>query len=258
MLEKEIEKTRYQKMSNWILNHVQDGKYDLGIIGANKFELYLQDPFKFYENLLKQKCEEKLNLNQLDLCCGDGLHSFTAARFGANVIALDYSDSSIQIAKLRAEKLNIDIDFRVSDVEILVFPDESFDLVTCVGSLSYVDHDNLLNEIHRILKRGGSFIALDSFNHNIFYKANRFIHFMRGNRTFSTLQRMPNRSLLKKIKSKFNYLDVKYFGIFAFLAPILILLMGKKCTAKILTSLDSFTPFLKNYAFKIVFEARKN
>lgn len=58
----------------------------------------------------------------LDLCSGYGVHSFIGAINGANVIALDYSEKSIEVAKQRTKSLQIDIDFRVFDVEKFTFP----------------------------------------------------------------------------------------------------------------------------------------
>jgi ubiquinone/menaquinone biosynthesis C-methylase UbiE len=257
MNNKEIERHRYENMSKIVLDNIAQNKYNLNLLGAKKFKLFLQSPFLYYEKLIKNLVVEKPNLKQLDLCCGDGLHSFTAAFDGADVIALDYSNTSIEIATLRAKHLNIYIDFRVSDVEKLDFKENSFDLVTCVGSFSYVDHDNLINEIFRVLKSGGSFIVLDSFNHNLFYRINRFLHYIRGDRSFSTLQRMPNKKLIKILKNKFTSVEVSYFGIFIFLIPFLRFFLKEITLKKTIDYLDNILPFLNRYAFKIVLKSTK-
>ena len=46
---------------------------------------------------LKNSISEFKNPNLLDLCCGDGVYSFIGAINGANVIALDYSEKSIEV-----------------------------------------------------------------------------------------------------------------------------------------------------------------
>jgi ubiquinone/menaquinone biosynthesis C-methylase UbiE len=129
------------------------------------------------------------NARVLDLCCRDGVHSFTALRCGASVIALDYSDASINLAKIRAETLGVSIDFRCADFEKLPFSDSTFDTITCAGSLSYLDHTVFFKEVKRVLKREGKFIVVDSFNHNIIYRLNRFVHFIRGRRSYMTLKK---------------------------------------------------------------------
>ena len=69
----------------------------------------------------------------------------------------------------------------------------------------------VLNEIHRVLKQNGIFICIDSLNENPIYKLNRYLHYLRGNRTKSTLKRMPDRKLLKDYERKFGYYKNKLF-----------------------------------------------
>ncbi len=256
MEDKEIELNRYNNLSlNILKQKLVDEK--LSIIGSQNYPKYLQAPFLKYETLIKSFSLIHKNINQLDLCCGDGIHSFTAAINGANVIAVDYAEKSIEIAKLRALKVGVPVDFRVCDVENLDFEDEQFDIITCVGSLSYVNHDKFILEIIRILKPEGVFICLDSFNHNIIYRFNRKLHYLRGNRSLSTLKRMPNEHLVSKIQPLFNEFKLYYFGIFSFLAPVLTKFFNEDKTAFIINKLDSYFSFLKKYSFKIVFYAIK-
>jgi ubiquinone/menaquinone biosynthesis C-methylase UbiE len=44
-------------------------------------------------------------------------------------------------------------------MEKLPFADQSFDLIVSAGSLSYGDNDKVLDEIYRVLKNKGAFIA---------------------------------------------------------------------------------------------------
>ena len=256
MDDKNIELNRYNTYSNNKLNEELSIE-KLSLLGHKNFSKYLQAPFIKYECLINEFSIKNKNLNQLDLCCGDGIHSFTAAFNGANVIAVDFAENSIEIAKRRANVIGIPVDFRVCDVEKLNFVDEQFDIVTCVGSLSYVDHDSFLLEIKRILKPGGIFICLDSFNHNFIYRFNRYLHYLKKERSISTLNRMPNEELVLKIKSMFNNFKIYYYGTFSFFAPFLGLFLNEKKVAKLIDKLDSLFPSFKKYAFKIVFKAVK-
>jgi ubiquinone/menaquinone biosynthesis C-methylase UbiE len=47
-------------------------------------------------------------------------------------------------------------------------------LIVSAGSLSYGDNDKVLDEIYRVLKNKGAFIAIDSLNNNPIYRLNRF------------------------------------------------------------------------------------
>ena len=68
-------------------------------------------------------------------------------------------------------------------MELLPFDNEIFDIVACAGGLSYGDNKLVLNEIYRVLKPKGMFICIDSLNENPIYKFNRYLHYLRGNRT---------------------------------------------------------------------------
>lgn len=256
MNDKNIEKLRYESVSQSRLNSLNELS-NLNIVGSDYFMHHHRPPFVIYENMIVNSLNGIKNSRVLDLCCGDGLHSFTALRCGASVIALDYSEASINLAKMRAETLGVNIDFRCADVEKLPFSDSTFDTITCAGSLSYLDHDVFFKEVKRVLKRDGKFIVVDSFNHNIIYRLNRFVHFLRGRRSYMTLKRMPNRRVLEKVEREFSELNVKYYGIFIFLTPFLRLLLKKSSVESIIFDLDQKFSFLKLYSFKIIFTVTK-
>lgn len=255
MKDKEIEQKRYNDYSRKIL--IQNNSTDyFTVLGSDNFSSFLREPYLHYELLIRSSISDYQNCKLLDLCCGDGMHSFTGYKNGASVIALDYSENSILLAKKRAFYNNSKIDFRCCDVESLPFENDSFDIVTCAGSFSYIDHNVLINEVKRVLKPGGKFIVVDSFNHNIIYRFNRFIHFLKGQRSYSTLKKIPNNKLLSTLGDNFQELQVKYFGIFIFLAPIFILFLDPSKIAKLLTKLDRIFRAFRKYSFKIVFIAR--
>ena len=255
MNDKEIEKSRYNDDS---LKKIKiKSNEDLKIIGSDSFLMYLRPPYLKYHNIIKSYIAKNNKISQLDLCCGDGVHSFTGAIEGADVIALDFSEKSIEICKKRNSLLNLKVEFKTADVEILSFGDETFDIVTCVGSLSYLDNSTLFAEIHRVLKKGGLFLCLDSFNHNPIYRLNRFIHYLYGNRTYSTLTRMPNNKTIQILENKFTNVKVSYFGIFIFLVPLLKFFISQDKITVMLTRLDHYFYKLNRFSFKVVIEAIK-
>ena len=71
----------------------------------------------------------------------------------------------------------------VADMEQLPFENESFNVVTCAGSLSYGDAEKVDSEIRRVIKPSGFFICVDSLNNNPVYRLNRFIHDLKKERT---------------------------------------------------------------------------
>lgn len=250
-----IEKNRYNKASKNFLAGLEKNKLALKVLAADNFPLYLRPPYLYYHELISQQTFP--GKKQLDLCCGNGIHSFTGAKNGASVIGIDYAEESIIVCKQRASILNLNVEFITADVESLNFRDESFDLVSCVGSLSYLNHEILLREVYRVLKKDGVFICLDSFNCNPVYRFNRYIHYLRGQRSYSTLRRMPNMNTLKLVNEIFSKVDVKYFGIFTFLSPFLSIVLSPEKILQVLTYLDKHVRIFKRHAFKIVINAQK-
>lgn len=255
MDDKQIEKQRYNKSSEHLLGVIKEDNVLLRLLGADNFPLYLRPPYIYYHDLISR--HTSANSKLLDLCCGNGMHSFTGAKNGAKVIALDYAENSITICRERAKLLGIDVDFRTADAHTLDFPDDSFEVVTCAGSLSYLDHEIFFKEVWRVLKPGGLFICVDSFNHNPVYRLNRYIHYLRGKRSYSTLKRMPTTNTIKQLGDLFSKIDIKYYGIFSFFAPILKPFFPPETILNIVERTDKWFSFGKNYCFKIVFHAKK-
>jgi tellurite methyltransferase len=67
----------------------------------------------------------------LDLACGAGRHALFLAEKGFQVTAVDNSAVGIEIAERRAEEKNLEIDFRVADLEAGEFEIEenAYDLI---------------------------------------------------------------------------------------------------------------------------------
>ena len=141
-------------------------------------------------------------------------------------------------------------------MESLPFKDNSFDVICSAGSLSYGDNSIVMNEIYRVLVKGGIFIAIDSLNNNPIYKLNRYIHFLLGNRSKSTLQRMPTIKLLEKYTAKFDNVEVEYFGSLTWLFPILKKFLNDDLIKDISSTFDKKIN-IKKSAFKFTIKAIK-
>ncbi|HVW20887.1 MAG TPA: methyltransferase domain-containing protein [Opitutaceae bacterium] len=227
----------------------------LGPDGALGVPEELRSPYLRYEELVG-KWAGQPGKRLLDLCCGTGLHSLTAAHLGADVVGLDLAEESLALAKARAERARLPAQWVVGDIENLPFASASFDVVTSAGSMSYAEPHRLIQEITRVLKPSGTFIAVDSFDHNPIYRLNRFFGYLRGLRTFSTLRRMPNEATIGRLRMRFHDVKVEYFGIVAFLSPVLRGLVGSRRAAALIARGDHAFSGLRRHAFKVVVLAR--
>ena len=107
----------------------------------------------------------------LDVGCGTGTLALALkARVGTGAVhGIDASPEMIDVAKEKAAKAGSDIDFQVALIEAIPFPDATFDLVTSSLMLHHLPDDlkrTGLDEIRRVLKPGGRFLALDFAAHS--------------------------------------------------------------------------------------------
>lgn len=95
----------------------------------------------------------------LDVCCGAGTNSIYLAASGFIVKGIDVSASAIKIARRRAAKSGLEIDFEVGDV--LSLDDvSSYDFVFdrgCFHHISDSEKPEFVRKIHRAIKPGGHF-----------------------------------------------------------------------------------------------------
>ncbi|MGD2137795.1 MAG: class I SAM-dependent methyltransferase [Gammaproteobacteria bacterium] len=98
-----------------------------------------------------------------DVGCGAGPVTYEMLRRGYDIVGLDYSRDMLDNAARRLAAGQLDRKPLINgNSEFLPFEDDVFDCVVCLGVISYVEHyENIVREIHRILKPGGR--ALISF-----------------------------------------------------------------------------------------------
>ena len=98
----------------------------------------------------------------VDLATGTGDIAFELASAGADVIGVDVTPRMIELANLKKRAGVASPRFLVGDMAALPFSGESFDLVTAGYGLRNVsDLRAAIDEIHRVLKPGGSALSLD-------------------------------------------------------------------------------------------------
>jgi SAM-dependent methyltransferase len=215
----------------------------------------LSAPYEFYECTIKNILNDFPNSLTLELGAGMGEHTNVLIENSCAVIATDISRYSLEILKLRYEASE-NLETRVCDIELLPFKNSIFDLVVGAGILSYGDNDLVMKEVFRVLKPGGYFVCVDSLNHNIFFRVNRYLHFLRGNRTISTLRRMPTLSLITGYSKFFGSADAFFFGALTFMLPVILPILGNQNSKAFLSYFDKFK-FLNRYSFKFVMIAKK-
>jgi SAM-dependent methyltransferase len=92
----------------------------------------------------------------LDVACGTGVVSVTAARTGASVTGLDLTPELLAVARENARIANVDVAFHEGDAEQLPFEPDAFDVVVSqYGHIFAPRPDAAIGELLRVLKPGG-------------------------------------------------------------------------------------------------------
>ena len=211
-----------------------------------KIKDYINVPYQYYFLLLKKLKKNKL----LEIGAGTGENTQRLIKMNFNVCATDISPRSVEVMSQKYSKYK-NFSSKVADIEKLPFKNESFDVICSAGSLSYGDNNRVMSEIYRVLKLGGAVVLVDSLNNSYIYRFNRYINYIKGSRTLSTLKRMPNVHLIDKYIKKFGYGKVKFFGSIFWTFPLLKILLSEKLITKFSNWVDQILE-VKKSAFKFV------
>jgi demethylmenaquinone methyltransferase/2-methoxy-6-polyprenyl-1,4-benzoquinol methylase/phosphoethanolamine N-methyltransferase len=102
----------------------------------------------------------------LDVGCGTGevaLLARTRTKAG-KVYGIDPAPEMITVARSKAARKKLDVDFRVGVIEALPFPDASMDVVTSSLMMHHLPEElkgRGLAEVYRVLKPGGRLLIAD-------------------------------------------------------------------------------------------------
>mgnify|MGYP000300689010 CR=1 FL=1 len=141
-----------QKANSKATFNQQAATYDKDIKGQHARSLY---------PVLLEKLSHIPFQSALDLGCGTGemLKMILQADHHKKRYGIDLSEKMLAVAR---SKLPDQVKLLLGDSESLPFPDSSFDVVYCNDSFHhYPAPQNVLKEVHRVLKPGGTFLLGD-------------------------------------------------------------------------------------------------
>ena len=151
----------------------------------------------------------------LDIGCGTGAQTLPAAeRAGpGNVAGIDASPEMLEVARRKAAKRKLDIDFRLTPAEDLPFGDGEFDVVLSSFMLHHLPEDVIraaFQEVHRVLKPDGRFLAVDMASRGLIGAAIRLFGHAHTSGGVEKLKQMLNdagfRSVEELPRGKNSYL----------------------------------------------------
>ena len=105
----------------------------------------------------------------LDVGCGTGTNSITMANASWQVTSVDFARRAIKIARDKARRAGVQVDFRLGDVTHLASLKDLFDLIFdlgCFHSLPRKEHIKYLAGIERHLSPQGSYLLYVFFKNS--------------------------------------------------------------------------------------------
>jgi len=142
-------------MSSYIGRHAQ--LYDL---------FYAEKPYAEEAQFVHRCLQSYSNgpaIRLLELACGSGSHALELAKYDYQIVATDYSEDMLAMARKKAERASANVDFRVQDMTDLFVSEAPFDAAICLfDSIGYVATNErisrVLKGVHSHLRPDGLFI----------------------------------------------------------------------------------------------------
>lgn len=219
------------------------------------FKPNLLASYNFLYWLVGKHCPDK---KILDYGCGNGVHSAALTEKGGEVIGIDLSEKSLEVARKKMDNKcpGNKIKFLKMDCEKLDFSDNSFDVIFDGGTFSSIDLNKALPELARVLKPDGFLIGIETFGHNPLANLKRKFNTLTGKRTGWAAEHIFSIGRAELSKKYFGKVEMFYFHIVSWMFFPLLNIPGGKTVFKGVEKIDDFLfkfPFLRKYAFKVVF-----
>ena len=122
---------------------------------------------KYIQDVVNKKKIDKMKI--LDVGCGGGLISEGLSKIGANVTGIDFVKDNINIARIHAQKSNLNIDYKTLDFENEKI-NSKFDIIVIFEVLEHLsDWKSFIKKIQSNLKSNGVLI-ISTINKNLLSK----------------------------------------------------------------------------------------
>jgi ubiquinone biosynthesis O-methyltransferase len=127
---------------------------------AKKYDSWYQTPMGHFVDEVETRLAFDLftpekGMTILDCGCGTGNFSIKLAEKGAQVTGVDLSTEMMGVAKEKARRSELNINFVEADICNLTFPDNSFDAVFTMAVFEAIpDSQRAFQEMMRVLKPG--------------------------------------------------------------------------------------------------------
>ena len=147
----------------------------------------------------------------LDFGCGTGENIVPLAERGARVIGMDISPDLIALARERLNDAGLEARLEVGSAYDTGLPGESVDVIFCIALIHHLDIARVVEEMARILVKGGIVILQEPI------RFSRTYAFLRGllpaHEDISEFEHPLTREELRIVTERFKVLEQRYFRL---------------------------------------------
>ena len=127
-------------------------------------------PLHLINPLRSEYISKKINLEGLDVLdigCGGGILAESLTKKGANVTGIDLADGPLNVAKVRAQKTKLNINYQKISSSDLAETGKKYDVITCLEMLEHVPEPNkVVADCQKLLKKDGH-VFFSTINRNL-------------------------------------------------------------------------------------------
>ena len=110
------------------------------------------------------------NVEILDVGCGGGIASEPLSRMGGELTSIDESKELINIAKIHAKSMRLDIKYKQSNIEKIFQSKNKYDVVVALELLEHVKNVSYFCEVLSKLIKPNGIIIISTINRSILSK----------------------------------------------------------------------------------------
>jgi len=158
--------------------------------------------------------------NVLEIGCGIGTDAIMFAKNGANVVVIDISDKSIEIAKKRFEVYGLKCSFYIGNIEELskIIPIKKFDLIYSFGVIHHTENpNNVFEEIEKFMDENSemrimlynkysykAFFFFIRYGYKFLFNFNKILRYFSEAQLNCPIVHLYTKKRIKKELHKFN------------------------------------------------------
>ena len=103
----------------------------------------------------------------LEVASGPGYLSIELAKRGFDVVGVELSADFVEIGKKNAIEAGVEVDFQAGNAAAIPQSESSFDFLVCMAAFkNFSEPQKAMNEMHRVLKQGGTALIIDMNREN--------------------------------------------------------------------------------------------